>query len=136
MRISFADSPPAAIHALAIVVAPGTLDGAGLSALPQPVQQVARAAATGNRFDGENGAVIEFFNEVETVNRSLDQVHAAFSKGEGAAMEREFTRALIKARHLVPGNEENFYDHALAALALKPRFVAGKLDRIALSIGL
>ena len=99
MRISFADSPPAAIHALAIVVAPGTLDGAGLSALPQPVQQVARAAATGNRFDGENGAVIEFFGETDAAHCRLLLV------GIGAKGDYERAGAALVAKLLTSGEK-------------------------------
>ncbi|ATE65328.1 leucyl aminopeptidase [Rhizorhabdus dicambivorans] len=97
MRISFADSRPAHNHALAIVVAPATLSGAGLAALPEPAQALARAAAQANRFDGDKGAVVEFFGETDAANRRLLLV------GIGAKQDFERAGAALAAKLLTSG---------------------------------
>ena len=97
MRISFAESRPAATHALAIAIAPATLDGAGLAALPEPVRMLARAAAAGNRFDGESGAVVEFFGETDAAHRRLLLV------GVGSKNDFERAGAALAAKLLTSG---------------------------------
>ncbi|MET0375065.1 MAG: leucyl aminopeptidase [Rhizorhabdus sp.] len=109
MRISFADSRPAATHALAIVVAPATLAGAGLSALPEPAQALARAAAQANRFDGENGAVVEFFGETDAAHRRLLLV------GIGAKNDFERAGAALSAKLLTSGETSLVVDISAVA---------------------
>ena len=97
MRISFADSRPAATHALAVAVAPATISGAGLSLLPEAAQALARAAAQANRFDGENGAVVEFFGETDAAHRRLLLV------GIGSKHDFERAGAALAAKLLTSG---------------------------------
>ena len=99
MRISFADAPPAATHALAIVVAPAMLDGSGLAALPEPARALARAAASSHRFDGEGGAVVEFFGETGGAYRRLMLV------GIGAKSDFERAGAALAAKLLTSGEK-------------------------------
>ncbi len=109
MRIRFADSRPAAPHALAIVVAPATLTGAGLAALPEPVQALARVAAQANRFDGENGAVVEFFGETDAAHRRLLLV------GIGAKSDFERAGAALAAKLLTSGETSLVVDISAVA---------------------
>ncbi|KKC25951.1 leucyl aminopeptidase [Sphingomonas sp. SRS2] len=109
MRISFADSRPAATHALAIVVAPAMIGGAGLSALPEPAQALARAAAQANRFDGENGAVVEFFGETDAAHRRLLLV------GIGAKNDFERAGAALTAKLLTSGETNLVVDISAVA---------------------
>lgn len=109
MRISFADSRPATAHALAIVVAPATLGGAGLAALPEPAQQLARTAAQANRFDGENGAVVEFFGETDAAHRRLLLV------GIGGKNDFERAGAALAARLLTSGETSLVVDVSAVA---------------------
>jgi leucyl aminopeptidase len=109
MRISFVDSRPAQAHALAIVVAPATIAGAGLAALPEATQALARAAAQANRFDGENGAVVEFFGETDAANRRLLLV------GIGAKNDFERAGAALTARLLTSGESALVVDISAVA---------------------
>jgi len=104
MRISFADHRPAATHALAIVVAPGTLGGGGVSALPASIQALARAAGAANRFDGDNGAVVEFFGETDGAHRRLLLV------GIGAKKDFERAGAALAAKLLTSGEKSLVVD--------------------------
>lgn len=97
MRISFVDSRPAQPHALAIVVAPATIGGTGLAALPEATQAVARAAAQANRFDGENGAVVEFYGETGATH------HRLLLAGIGSKSDFERAGAALAARLLTSG---------------------------------
>jgi len=97
MRISFADSPPANSHALAILLAPGTLGAAGLNGLPSEVRPLARAAAQGSRFDGESGAVVEYFGETDGAARRL------LLAGIGAKLDYERAGAALAAKLLTSG---------------------------------
>ena len=99
MRISFADRRPAATHALAIVVAPGTLSGGGVAPLPAPAQALARAAGAANRFDGDNGAVVEFFGETDGTHRRL------LLAGIGAKKDYERAGAALAAKLLTSGEK-------------------------------
>jgi leucyl aminopeptidase len=99
MRISFADARPAETHALAIIVAPATLEGAGLSGLPEPVRALARTAAGANRFDGETGSVIEFFGEIDGALRRL------LLAGVGAKNDYERAGAGLAAKLLTSGEK-------------------------------
>ncbi len=109
MRISFADSRPAATHALAIVVAPATLDGASLAALPEAARQLAKAAAAAHRFDGENGAVVEFFGETDAVHRRL------MLAGIGSKNDFERAGAALAARLLTSGETSLVIDISAVA---------------------
>ncbi|KRB85982.1 aminopeptidase [Sphingomonas sp. Root710] len=109
MRISFADSRPAAPHALAIVVAPATISGAGLAVLSEPAQALARAAAQANRFDGENGAVVEFFGESDAAHRRL------LLAGIGSKNDYERAGAALAARLLTSGEKTLVVDIAAVA---------------------
>jgi len=99
MRISFADSRPADSHCLAIAVAPGTLTGSGLSCLPEAAQSLARAAAKGHRFDGEAGAIAEFYGETDASQRRLLLV------GVGNKNDYERAGAALAARLLTSGEK-------------------------------
>ncbi|MCZ4341336.1 leucyl aminopeptidase [Sphingomonadaceae bacterium G21617-S1] len=99
MRISFADSRPAHPHALAIAVAPATLSGAGLAALPEAAQALARAAAQASRFDGEKGAVVEFYGETDAAHRRL------LLAGIGAKSDFERAGAALVAKLLTSGEK-------------------------------
>ena len=109
MRISFADSRPATPHALAIVVAPGSLGGAGLSGLPESARALARTAAQAGRFDGENGAIVEFFGETDGAQRRLLLV------GIGGKNDFERAGAALAARLLTSGEKALVID--LSAVA-------------------
>ena len=109
MRISFADSRPAATHALAVAVAPATISGAGLSALPEPAQALARAAAQANRFDGEKGAVVEFFGETDAAHRRLLLV------GIGSKNDFERAGAALAAKLLTSGEKNLVVDISAVA---------------------
>ena len=109
MRIRFADSRPAATHALAITVAPGTLDGAGLSGLPESGRLLARTAASANRFDGETGSVVEFVGETDGVHRRLLLV------GVGAKNDYERAGAALAAKLLVSGEKTLVVDISASA---------------------
>jgi leucyl aminopeptidase len=119
MRISFADSRPAATHALAIAVAPATLDGAGLSGLPGAAQDLARTAAAANRFDGETGAVVEFFGETDAVYRRLLLV------GIGAKSDYERAGAALVAKLLTSGEKTLVVDISAAAGPNPPEAAVG-----------
>lgn len=97
MRISFADARPSAAHALALVVAPGTLDGTALGSLPDAAQALARTAAKALRFDGEAGAVVEYFAEADGANRRLLLV------GLGSKSDFEKAGAALVAKLLTSG---------------------------------
>ncbi|MES2495125.1 MAG: leucyl aminopeptidase [Pseudomonadota bacterium] len=97
MRISFVDARPAQPHALAIVVAPATIGGTGLAALPDAAQSLARTAALANRFDGESGATVEFFGETDAAQRRLLLV------GIGAKNDFERAGAALAAKLLTSG---------------------------------
>ncbi|TZG28992.1 leucyl aminopeptidase [Sphingomonas montanisoli] len=97
MRVRFAASRPSGDQALAIVVAPGTIGGAALAALPQPVQAIARRAASANRFDGETGGVVEFFAETDSALRRILLV------GVGARGDYERAGAALVAKLLTSG---------------------------------
>ena len=109
MRISFVESRPIGPHALAIMVSPGTINGAGLSNLPEAVQTLARAAAEANRFDGESGAVVEFFGETDAAHRRLLLV------GIGAKSDYERAGAALAARLLTSGEKILVVDISAAA---------------------
>ncbi len=109
MRISFADSRPAHPHALAIAVAPATLSGAGLSALPEAAQALARAAAQASRFDGEKGAVVEFYGETDTAHRRL------LLAGIGAKSDFERAGAALVAKLLTSGEKTLVVDISTVA---------------------
>ena len=109
MRISFAESRPAGPHALAIVVSPAIISGAGLAGLPAPAQALARAAAEANRFDGENGAVVEFFGETDAAHRRLLLV------GIGAKGDYERAGAALAAKLLTSGEKSLVVDISAAA---------------------
>jgi leucyl aminopeptidase len=97
MRISFAASRPAGSQSLAIIVAPGTLKGAALSSLPPSTQDVGRRAALGNRFDGETGAIVEYFGEADGAVRRILLV------GIGPKSDFERAGAAIAAKLLTSG---------------------------------
>ncbi len=99
MRISFADARPTAANTLAIAVAPGTLQGSALAALPEAAQSLGRAAATALRFDGEAGAVVEYFAEVEGAARRLLLV------GLGSKNDYEKAGAALVAKLLTSGEK-------------------------------
>lgn len=109
MRISFADSRPAHPHALAIAVAPATLSGAGLAALPEAAQALARAAAQASRFDGEKGAVVEFYGETDTAHRRL------LLAGIGAKSDFERAGAALVAKLLTSGEKTLVVDISAVA---------------------
>jgi leucyl aminopeptidase len=109
MRISFADSRPTGTHALAIVVAPATLEGAGLAGLPEPVRLLARTAAAASRFDGEVGALVEFFGETDATYRRLLLV------GIGAKNGYERAGAALAAKLLTSGEKSLVVDISAAA---------------------
>ena len=109
MRISFADSRPATPHALAIVVAPGSLGGAGLSGLPESARALARTAAQAGRFDGENGAIVEFFGETDGTQRRLLLV------GTGGKNDFERAGAALAARLLTSGEKALVIDFSTVA---------------------
>ena len=99
MHILFADARPVADHALAIIVAPGTLAGVGLNGLDPSAVALARAAAQGSRFDGESGAVVEFFGESSGAHRRLLLV------GIGAKNDFERAGAALAAKLLTSGEK-------------------------------
>ena len=109
MRISFADVRPNAAHTLAIVVAPGTLQGSALASLPEAAQALGRAAAAALRFDGEAGAVVEYFAEVEGAARRLLLV------GLGSKNDYEKAGAALVAKLLTSGEKTLIVDLAGAA---------------------
>jgi len=109
MRISFVDGRPATAHALAIAVAPATLGGGGLAALPEPARILARAAAQANRFDGESGAVVEFFGETDAAYRRLLLV------GIGSKNDFERAGAALVAKLLVSGEKSVVVDISAVA---------------------
>ncbi len=109
MRISFADSRPAHPHALAIAVAPATLSGAGLAALPEAAQALARAAAQASRFDGEKGAVVEFYGETDAAHRRL------LLAGIGAKSDFERAGAALVAKLLTSGEKTLVVDISAVA---------------------
>jgi len=109
MRISFAESRPAGPHALAIVVSPATIDRSGLEGLPESARALARAAAEANRFDGENGAVVEFFGETDAAHRRLLLV------GIGAKSDYERAGAALAAKLLTSGEKSLVVDISAAA---------------------
>jgi len=120
MRISFVDSRPATAHALAIAVTPGTLGGSGLTTLPEPAQALARAAAQASRFDGENGAVVEFYGETDGAYRRLLLV------GIGAKNDFERAGAALAAKLLVSGETSLVVDISAVA-GEKPAEAAASL---------
>ena len=97
MRVRFAASRPSGDQPLAIVVAPGTIGGAALEALPQPVQAIARRAASANRFDGETGGVVEFFAETDSALRRILLV------GVGSRSDYDRAGAALVAKLLTSG---------------------------------
>ncbi|MFP5453891.1 MAG: leucyl aminopeptidase [Alphaproteobacteria bacterium] len=99
MRISFADVRPNVAHTLAIVVAPGTLQGSALASLPEAAQSLGRAAAAALRFDGEAGAIVEFFAELDGAARRLLLV------GLGSKSDYEKAGAALVARLLTSGEK-------------------------------
>jgi len=109
MRILFADQRPATAHALAVVVAPATLSGAGLANLPEAAQALARAVATGHRFDGENGAVVEFFGEIDAAYRRV------LLAGIGSKNDYERAGAALAARLLTSGEKTLVVDISAVA---------------------
>jgi leucyl aminopeptidase len=109
MRISFADVRPNAAHTLAIVVAPGTLQGSALVSLPEAAQTLGRAAAVALRFDGEAGAVVEYFAEVDGAARRLLLV------GLGSKNDYEKAGAALVAKLLTSGEKTLIVDLAGAA---------------------
>ena len=120
MRISFADTRPNADHALAIAVAPATLAGAGLSVLPEATQLLGRTAAKALRFDGEKGAVVEYFGEADGAHRRL------LLAGTGAQADFERLGAALAAKLLISGEKALTVDITAVAGA-KPADAAAAL---------
>lgn len=65
-------------------------------------------------------SLLTFFNEVETLNRGLDQAEGARLLADPMQQEvklaQEFGRNKLKAVRLVPSNSGNYYDDARAVI--------------------
>ena len=63
-------------------------------------------------------SLIQFFSEVETLNRGLDLAQTARERSDAQALQAEFERNLLKAQRLVPpgANAENYYQPARAVV--------------------
>jgi len=104
MRISFAEGRPSAPHALAIPLAPATLGGDALMALPEQLRELGRAAATASRFDGETGAIVEFFGDMG------DGIRRLLLVGVGNKADFERAGAALTAKLLTSGESRLVID--------------------------
>lgn len=68
----------------------------------------------------ETRALLEFFNEVETLNRGLEQAQAMRAKSDDKGLNEEVGRNIIKAGHLVPG--QTYYHQARSTLDSRLRW--------------
>jgi hypothetical protein len=66
-------------------------------------------------------ALTEFFAQVQTLNRGLDQAQAMRESGEEQMLQDEFTRNRLKAERLVPldARPASYYDRAIAVIAMR-----------------
>jgi hypothetical protein len=66
----------------------------------------------------EADALMQFFSEVETLNRGLDLAQAAREGGDNAAVSVEFQRNTVKASRLFPpdGGGSNYYTAVRSAV--------------------
>ena len=63
-------------------------------------------------------SLMQFFSEVETLNRGLDLAQTARESGDEQALQAEFERNLLKATRLMPpaAGAENYYQPARAVV--------------------
>jgi hypothetical protein len=63
-------------------------------------------------------SLMQFFSEVETLNRGLDLAQTARENGDEQALQAEFDRNLLKATRLMPraAATENYYQSARVAV--------------------
>jgi hypothetical protein len=68
--------------------------------------------------ESEGRSLIQFFSEVETLNRGLDLAQTARESGDEQAHQAEFERNLLKARRLMPpaAGVESYYQPARAVV--------------------
>jgi len=61
---------------------------------------------------GEARCLVQFFSEVETLNRGLDLSQSMRERGDEQALQAEFERNLLKAARLIPRapSGENYYE--------------------------
>jgi hypothetical protein len=63
-------------------------------------------------------SLMQFFSEVETLNRGLDLAQSAREAGDEQALQAEFQRNILKATRLIPpaAAAENYYQPARAVV--------------------
>lgn len=68
--------------------------------------------------EGEVESLIEFFTEVESLNRGLDLAQTARERGDEGALQQEYGRNRLKAERLVPSlpSAKNYYTSARAVV--------------------
>ncbi len=66
-------------------------------------------------------ALTEFFAQVQTLNRGLDQAQSMREEGEQQMLQEEFGRNRLKAERLVPleARPVSYYDRAIAVVAVR-----------------
>jgi hypothetical protein len=74
--------------------------------------------ADGLLTESETYSMIQFFTEVETLNRGLDLAQAARERNDDHALQAEFDRNLLKAQGLMPHevHAQDYYQPARAAV--------------------
>ena len=71
--------------------------------------------ADGRLAEHETRSLLEFFTQVDSLNRGLDLAQAARGNPDKSVLEKEYERNLLKARGLLRGDEDRktYYDSAL-----------------------